>query len=218
ACSSGTTVADVPDTGPIPQHDGGTPDASPTPQPDGSTPPDSSTPPDGSTPQACTSTQTSDLDGVTIKFTQANCGFTLAQAAAGIDLTYEIDVAHDIDGATFRPLDEGRCNKPKDGSGLAPMETVAGNGQSYSLFDVGGCVFADGGGFEDTTIKAGTYARTMHWDGKNWKGPSDTSNPEGAPFPAGTYALNVDAQGTQASDAGAVPYDVNGKLTIVLVP
>jgi hypothetical protein len=99
------------------------------------------------------------------------------------------------------------------------MDKLADNGQSYSMFDVGGCVFGpDGSNDHPTTIKAGTYPRKMHWDGRNWTGPSDTNNREGAPFPAGTYTFQVDAQGTQPSDAGAIPYEVQGKMTVVLEP
>jgi hypothetical protein len=33
------------------------------------------------------------------------------------------------------------------------------------------------------------------WDGRNWFGPSDTFSPEGDPFPAGDYSLDVTIDG-----------------------
>ena len=52
----------------------------------------------------------------------------------------------------------------------------------------------------------GTYPRTFTWDGVNWRGPSDTGNPKGPPFPPGDYTLTIAATpGTllETDDAGA---------------
>ena len=41
------------------------------------------------------------------------------------------------------------------------------------------------------------------WDGRNWYGPSDTGNREGAAFPPGTYTIALSATGTYDNvDAG----------------
>ena len=52
------------------------------------------------------------------------------------------------------------------------------------------------------------------WDGRNWYGPSDTGNPKGPAFPAGSYVLELSAQGTHAG-AG---FEVQDSLPLTLVP
>jgi hypothetical protein len=160
----------------------------------------------------------SNLDGVTIRFTASplKCTFTLAEVAAGIDVPYEISIAHDV-AATVPGIHA--CTSP-DASGLAPYESVDGAGQHYGIDDTGLCQPQT----QKVTIKAGTYPHSFHWDGRNWTGPSDFGQPEGAAFPVGAYVLSVDAAGTigAVSDGGdggtATPYDVVAKMHVQIVP
>ena len=59
------------------------------------------------------------------------------------------------------------------------------------------------------TLPAGQASGEFTWTGRSWWGPSDTGNPMGAPFPPGSYTLEVSAVGTVAGEdfrvAGSFP-------------
>jgi hypothetical protein len=157
----------------------------------------------------CQQTATSTLTGASIRFLPPlRCVYTLAEAAAGISIGYELVIAQDIPDVV--PQAQATCVLP-GASGLYVLELVTGNGQNYCLCDNGLCVAPPS---DPTTLRAGTYAATFLWDGMNWYGPSDTGNPKGPPFPAGSYVLEVSAQGTRAG-AG---FEVQDSLPLTLVP
>jgi hypothetical protein len=87
--------------------------------------------------------------------------------------------------------DAGRCQQPDD-AGLIVSFDISGGSQRYCLCDTGLCATQS---LTATTV-LGDYVRTISWDGRNWQGPSDTGNPEGAPFPVGSYTLTLTASGT----------------------
>jgi hypothetical protein len=157
----------------------------------------------------CMGTETSNLTGVTIK-ASGPCKFTLAQAAAGITIPYQILVAADVPNVVVQTQDAGQCGGPGT-SGLIVFEDLSGSGQHYCLCDTGLC---PGPGTVPVTIKAGTYGQAFSWDGKNWGGPSDTGMPEGPPFPAGSYTLKVSAKGT----VSGAPFTVEEDWPITLMP
>ncbi|WP_437589423.1 hypothetical protein [Sorangium sp. So ce1000] len=66
--------------------------------------------------------------------------------------------------------------------------------QLYCLCDVG-CCAPD----EATTVQvdATTATQTIRWSGRQWTGPSDTSNPEGAFFAPGSYDVEVTFDGKE---------------------
>jgi hypothetical protein len=156
----------------------------------------------------CTSDCTSSLPGVSI-VVQGPCVFTLAQAAAGITVPYKVVVAADVKGVQPSPQDAGGCGRPGE-SGLILFESLSGQRQRYSLSDTGLCAES----VEVTTVPAGTWLANFRWTGRNWGGPSDTSRPMGAPFPAGTYTFRVSAVGQWNGSAFAV----NATYPITLVP
>jgi hypothetical protein len=159
----------------------------------------------------CSVTSSSSLPGVSIVFrTPVTCSFTLAQARAGIMIPYDVVVASDVTGVVPAPQDAGGCGSP-GASGLIVFEQLAGGGQSYCLCDTGLCA---PGSPSPVTLRAGSYAGVFSWTGHNWGGPSDTGNPMGAAFPAGSYSLTVSARGTQSGASFAVA----ATLTIVLTP
>jgi hypothetical protein len=159
----------------------------------------------------CNVTSTSSLPGVSIAFHQpVACEFTLAQAQAGIAIAYDVIVASDVAGVVPKPQDMGDCGQPGS-SGLIPFERLQGGGQSYCLCDTGLCRAMP---LPPRTLLAGRYTNTFSWDGKNWSGPSDTLNPQGAPFPPGDYTLNVSATGTR----GTQSFTVSATLAIRLTP
>ena len=159
----------------------------------------------------CIATSTSSLPGVSFALrTPVTCTFTLAEAQAGISIPYDVVVASDVTGVVPAPQDAGGCGAPGT-SGLIVFEQLAGSGQSYCLCDTGLCV---PGSPPAVTLRAGSYGTGFSWTGRNWSGPSDTGNPMGAAFPAGSYTLTLSAKGTKDGAAFAV----TTTLTIVLTP
>ena len=168
---------------------------------------------DGEDAASCTATSESDLPGARMEIDTSVCVFTLAQARAGISIGYEVVIDESIPDVTPRAQDAGNCDQP-DGSGLIPFELLAGGGQRYCICDVGLCRAMP----TATTLVAGRFHHTFMWDGTNWTGPSDTGNPPGPPFPAGSYTLSVSAVGTWIVGGGTTPFRVLGTMGITLVP
>jgi len=165
-------------------------------------------------PLECDLPSSSNLPGVSIQFADAPCTFSLAQAAAGIHVAYQVVVAQSLSGVHPTPGDAGGCQEP-DASGLIVGFSFDGNGQKYCRCDTGLCATTT----FTTAPAAGAYDTTIAWDGRNWSGPSDTGNPEGAAFPVGTYQLTLTAIGTwDDPDAGSAgrSYTVTGTRSMVL--
>jgi hypothetical protein len=69
------------------------------------------------------------------------------------------------------------------------------------------------------TLQPGSHDHAFTWEGRNWNGPSDTMNPMGDYFPAGTYTLSVAAGGYLSDTSTGNPtFDVDGWLEIELTP
>ena len=170
---------------------------------------------------------TSNLNGVEIFFPDQPCVYTLAQAAAGITLKYELHVAQDtLEVHSRRPSPES-CDAQTP-AGVDLSERITGEHDGYCP----GCDCGLGDGRQPPaiTLKRGAEARTFHWDGRNWGGPSDTGNREGPAFPPGVYTFTVRTTGTAPTSAGTGlevdPLDgqpwrefvVEGHMQITLVP
>jgi hypothetical protein len=73
-----------------------------------------------------------------------------------------------------------------------------------------------------TTTVVGSHTRQIPWDGRNWNGPSDTGNGEGAAFPPGTYTIALSATGTYDNvDAGVHnggTFSVTASRSITITP
>src|SRR5262249_22289134 len=82
---------------------------------------------DGATPLGwCSTSWSSSLAGVSIEFrAPVTCTFSVAQAAAGITIPYDVVVASDIFDVIPAPLDSGGCGKPGS-SGLIVLEQLTG--------------------------------------------------------------------------------------------
>jgi hypothetical protein len=161
----------------------------------------------------CQGSGTSSLDGVSIVFPPQRCTFSVAEAAAGITIAYEVVVTNGGFFISPEPLDFGHCGTPGP-SGLIPLASLTGGGQRYCLCDVGECMPRD----VTVPIPDGSYPASFKWDGKNWSGPSDTSNPEGSPFPPGQYTLTVSANGAVDTPGPLVPFVITGTFPIELTP
>ena len=137
--------------------------------------------------------QTTPIESV-VRITFPNRGykFTVDEASRGIRIDYNIAVDKDVHDVIPKAQDVGNCTLP-DASGLIVFEKLTGNGQSFGLFDKG----LGQPGRTPLVVRKGVYPHTFQWDGKNWRGPSDTSVPKGPPFPPGVYTLSVSAIGEQ---------------------
>jgi hypothetical protein len=164
---------------------------------------------------ACNGPSSSTLAGVHIELLDGRCSFTAAEAAAGIVVTYTLVIAADVPHVHPMPQDAGGCTRPSPASGLIVDFAIDGGGQTYCVCDVGPCPRP----VNDVTANAGAYTGDIHWDGRNWSGPSDTATPEGARFPPGTYTLHVRATGTRDTSAGdAVPFAVSADYFLTIEP
>jgi hypothetical protein len=151
-------------------------------------------------------------DVVKIQFPEKGYAFTTAEAARGVKLTYRIVVSEDFPNVI--PLPHGPSSATPPGpSGLYPLERIAGNGQVYCLLD-----FGLGAPPREVvkTVKRGNYLHAFTWDGRNWMGPSDTGQPKGKPFPAGTYTITVTLRGYLKTAEGKKAYNISGSTKLVL--
>jgi hypothetical protein len=166
-------------------------------------------PPDGGT---CNGGTSSNLPGVQLVFPDLPCSYTKAQVAAGIEIAYDEVITTAVAGVSPATY-VGGCLRPDD-AGLIVTYQIAGAGQTYCICDSGLCAPQT---FVTTTV-VGTHARQIPWDGRNWTGPSDTNNQEGAAFPPGTYTITLTATGTrQPSDAGGT-FWVTASRSITITP
>ncbi|HEY6477701.1 MAG TPA: hypothetical protein VI456_14060 [Polyangia bacterium] len=159
---------------------------------------------------------TSNLPGVALTFDAAPCSYSQAEIAAGIEIPYH----EEIDSALERlhPVDDdgGRCQQP-DAAGLIVSYDIAGGGQLYCVCDTGLCLSQS----FTTSTTVGNYYHQIAWDGRNWSGPSDTGNPEGAPFPVGTYTVTLTATGSidgVPNGMSAENFTLTATRTITITP
>lgn len=166
-----------------------------------------------SAPVACTATVATTLPGITAHVKNERCDFTLAQAAAGIELAYEIVIANDLPPLFPTAYVTGERALP-----LLLFGTIEGQGQKYCICDTGPGVAQ----MSELNVTAGTYPTSYAWDGRNWQGPSDTPSPKGAAFPPGTYTLKLHGEGSHTKPAQGMPftvdYNVDVTIPITLVP
>lgn len=153
-------------------------------------------------------------DVVSIEFALDEYEFTLDEISKGVRFDYKIVVGKDVPNVVSLPQDIGGADGAGP-SGLFPFEEISGNGQSYSLHDVG-----LGPGPDETprTIKKGTHPISFDWDGRNWNGPSDFCPPKGDPFPPGTYSLQVRLVGNIKSADETRRYEIAKSVKVTLKP
>jgi hypothetical protein len=165
---------------------------------------------------SCNGGASSNLPGVQLAFPDQPCAYTKAEVAAGIEIAYDEVITAAV--ANLRPTsNSGNCGRPDD-AGLIVSYRISGAGQSYCLCDTGLCAPQT----SVTTTTVGTHARQIPWDGRNWYGPSDTNNQEGAAFPPGTYTITLAASGAyDNADAGVHDggtFSVTASRSITITP
>jgi hypothetical protein len=153
-------------------------------------------------------------ESVSIEFPKAKYDFTLDEVAKGVRFEYEIVVASDLKGVIPIPQDMGHAAGGGP-SGLKEFEEIWGNCQSYALRDIG---LGSPIPYDPITIRRGRYASSFEWHGRNWDGPSDTSNPQGPPFPPESYTLTVRLLGYIDTADGRKIYHLTHSVPIVLKP
>jgi hypothetical protein len=147
--------------------------------------------PDAAPPESCEGVGLSLLPGVCIWFPAEGHSWSLAEAAQGIEIPYWVIVEYDVHSFVPQPQDEGACDTPDD-SGLILFERLSGDGALYCECDNGFCGTPAA---DPVLIPKGQTRGTFTWNGLSWTGYSDTSEPYGPPFAAGTYMLEVSAVG-----------------------
>jgi hypothetical protein len=155
---------------------------------------------------SCNGGTSSNLPGVQLVFPDQPCAYTAAEVAAGIQIAYDEVITAAVPNLRLTS-NSGSCARPDD-AGLIVGYQIAGAGQSYCLCDTGLCAPQT----SVATTVVGTHARKIPWDGRNWYGPSDTNNPEGASFPPGTYTITLTATGTY--DGGTFSVTASRSITI----
>src|SRR5690606_13544897 len=97
------------------------------------------------------------------------------------------------------------------------LERIVGGRSGYCLCDVGIC-----DPWEDVvevSLEPGSAAETFGWCGRQWFGPSDTSNPVGDPLPPGRYTISVRGDGTYTtSDGEEERWELEASYEFELVP
>ena len=176
-------------------------------------------PPDEDASSCAAPMISSTLPGVSYDLSRNRCQFGLDEASAGITFLFRTVVEGDLSGVAVEPLDWGGCGDTVDVSGLLTFVEIGGNGERYCRCDVGLCDSPIPPPRRVVDLAAGSYDAELLWNGRNWIGPSDYSNPYGPPFPPGTYTFSLRAVGVyQSSDGVETPYEVTGSLEFRLVP
>lgn len=153
---------------------------------------------------------TGSIPGVTLAIRSEECVYQVGQPAR---FTYEVAT-----GAAVPAIDVpssagcGACVKPS----TDPLSWIAwriegtthGVTHTYCLCDTG-CCPPDQAQTVQPAIT--TASDVIEWSGRNWYGPSDTSQPEGAFFPPGVYRVKVTFFGF---DEGSV----TAELPIEIIP
>ena len=193
-------------------------------------------------PAVCVLSSESTIPGVHIEFPSQPCAFTLAQASRGVRFSYDVVIDDDVPGYSSRSSSSGVLVYP--GSEVAKLQVatvIEGGTSRYCVCDQGGpppfCTLQDGGFSYEAPTDAGCGPITLEkgvshvtwpslvwgpgpidWHGRSWNGPSDTGEPEGAPFPPGDYELKISIAGRLARDGGTVDVGASARLLVRLVP
>ena len=145
--------------------------------------------PDGG---SCNGGASSNLPGVQLAFPDQPCSYTAAEVAAGIEIAYdEVITAAVADLSPTQATPEAARSRTTRASSSATGSRARGRATASAT------PASARRRRPVTTTVVGTHTRQIPWDGRNWYGPSDTGNREGAAFPPGTYTITLTATGTR---------------------
>ncbi|PHR92739.1 MAG: hypothetical protein COA78_33290 [Blastopirellula sp.] len=161
-------------------------------------------------------------DKVSIKFSELNYSFPIAEVAQGIEIDYEIVVRDDV--AKILPLSQhSQSNIRIDLNGadhaqkcvLEPFARLSGNTQFYGEFS-GGCLGAPRT-ISPTVLQHGRYSHTFKWSGRNLSNDGGGGSlPYGAPFPPGKYVLNIRCIGQVVEQGIPKDFQITNNVTVTL--
>ncbi|WP_437755471.1 hypothetical protein [Sorangium sp. So ce1389] len=153
------------------------------------------------------------IPGVKITIESSRCFYHQGEAAEFVYTVTTDSSVPPIDIAASTGC--GRCVEPTSDPLSFVSYKISGlswgaepQPQLYCLCDVG-CCPPD----ESATVQvdATTATQTIRWSGRQWNGPSDTSNPEGDFFALGSYEVEVTFDGKEQGV-------VTAKLPIEIYP
>ncbi|WP_437326226.1 hypothetical protein [Sorangium sp. So ce381] len=153
------------------------------------------------------------IPGVKISIESSRCAYQQGEPAEFIYTITTDSSVPPIDVAASTGC--GRCVEPtSDPLSLVSYKISGLSGgadpqpQLYCLCDVGCCAPDEA---VTVQVDATSATQTIRWSGRQWTGPSDTSNPEGAPFAPGSYDVEVTFDGKEQGS-------VTAKLPIEIYP
>ena len=167
---------------------------------------------------ACPQSSRSNLPGASLVFLDDRCSFTLAEAAAGIQLDFQVEVLQSLKNIDSVSSDAyGRCKGPEQQNPFIVGYDIAGGSQRYCPWcDTGRCAQQH---FSFDAVAGESYQAGFTWHGRNYGGPSDTGQTEGTPFPPGSYTVTLDTEGTWPSGEGdSTAFQMVATRTITLTP
>jgi hypothetical protein len=137
---------------------------------------------------------TGSVPGVSISIRSDKCVYRVGEPAK---FTYEVTTDSRLPPIVIAASQScGSCRSAADDPLAFTSYDIDGiaNGmrQLYCLCDVG-CCAPDRA--QTITITPATKTGVIEWSGRNWQGPSDTGNQEGAFFPPGSYGVHVSFSG-----------------------
>ncbi|WP_441290109.1 hypothetical protein ACSRUE_05600 [Sorangium sp. KYC3313] len=153
------------------------------------------------------------IPGVKISIESSRCAYHQGEPAEFIFTVTTDSSVPPIDIAASTGC--GRCVEPTSDPLSFVSYKISGlswgadpQPQLYCLCDVGCCAPDEA---VTVQVDATTVTQTIRWSGRQWTGPSDTSNPEGAFFRAGSYDVEVTFDGQEQGS-------VTAKLPIEIYP
>ncbi|WP_438017042.1 hypothetical protein WMF18_40645 [Sorangium sp. So ce315] len=153
------------------------------------------------------------IPGVKISIESSRCSYYRGEPAEFVYTVTTDSSVPPIDVAASTGC--GRCVEPTSDPLSFVSYKISGltwaadpRPQLYCLCDVGCCAPDEAATVQ---VDATTATQTIRWSGRQWTGPSDTSNPEGAFFAAGSYDVEVTFDGQEQGS-------VTAKLPIEIYP
>jgi hypothetical protein len=157
-------------------------------QADAGSEPDAGFEADAAAPKPCSiDARDPRLPGVTLHVESDRCQIPFGE---GQHFTWKLELDQSIDYTTMDSSGAcGRCGAENDSDAVELVDyAIEGNSQRYCVCDVGCCPPTTA---HAAQLAAGSSSHDIDWPGRQWNGPSDTSQPYGDFFPVGHYAVDV---------------------------
>jgi hypothetical protein len=149
------------------------------------------------------------IAGVTISISSSRCIYRVGEAA---EFTYEVKTTAGVPPIEMTASPGcGSCTDPGENPLSFTSYNIGGVSsggapQNYCVCDTGCCAPDQAATIQ---VLASTESAKISWSGRNWNGPSDTSNPQGEFFEPGNYGVNVTFNGrAQGSVTATLPIEI----------